>query len=180
MSKVKAGFVGFGIVDYPRDLIERKRRQGLEWLQSSNIEVIDAGLATDNPNGEDVRRAIAELSHADVDLLVACVAGWIPSQVVINVLSEFRHLPILLWGLAGNWEGGRLVTTADQAGTTALRRAMEDLGFNFKYLPSFQDAPPPLDKVTTFARAAAGRKTTAPCDDRGDGIQGHELVRHYV
>ena len=158
MSKVKAGFVSFGIADYPRELIERKGRQGLEWLQSSNIEVTSTALVTDNPDGEDVRRAIAELSNVDIDLLVACVAGWIPSQVVINVLNEFRHLPILLWGLAGNWEDGRLVTTAEQAGTTALRRAMEDLGFNFKYLPSFQDAPPPLDKVSTFAHAAAAVK----------------------
>jgi L-fucose isomerase-like protein len=158
MPKVTAGFVGFGEVNTPRDIIENKCRQAITWLESSGVEVISTAPVSDDPEGKDVRRAIAELSHADFDLLVACVAGWIPSHAVINVVSQFGRLPILLWGLCGTMENGRLVTTADQAGTTALRQTLEDLGLTFKYVPSFQDAPPPLNKITTFARAAAAVK----------------------
>jgi L-fucose isomerase-like protein len=155
MQNVKVGFVGFGEVNSPRELIERKCRQAIEWLQAANLDVISTAPVSDDPVGSDVRRAVAELSKADFDVLVTCLAGWIPSHAVISVASEFRHHPIVLWGLAGRVEDGRLVTTADQAGTTALRQTMEDLGWSIKYVPSFQNAPPPLNKIATFARAAS-------------------------
>jgi L-fucose isomerase-like protein len=158
MQKVRVGFVGFGEVNSPRELIERKCQRAIEWLQSANLEVISTAPVSDDPAGSDVRRAVAELSKADFDVLVTCLAGWIPSHAVISVASEFRHHPIVLWGLAGSVENGRLVTTADQAGTSALRQTMEDLGWNIKYVPSFQNASPPLNKIATFARAASAVK----------------------
>jgi len=64
-------------------------------------------------------RSLEELSCQDFDLLVVCVAGWIPSHTVIDVISPFAHKPMVLWGLTGYYDNGRLVTTADQAGTSA-------------------------------------------------------------
>ena len=155
MEKARVGFVGFGEVNTPRELIERKCRQAIEWLQSANLDVISTAPVSDDAAGSDVLRAVADLSKADFDVLVTCLAGWIPSHAVVSVASEFRHHPIVLWGLAGSVENGRLVTTADQAGTTALRQTMEDLGWNIKYVPSFQNTPPPLNKIATFARSAS-------------------------
>ena len=113
----------------------------------------------DDPAGETAQRAISELAGGTFDLLIACVAGWIPSYTIVRVLSEFRHLPIILWGLSGRIEGARLVTTAEQAGTTALRQTLEDLGFTFRYIPNFQDAAPRVDEIARFARAAAAART---------------------
>ncbi len=158
MLKPKVGFVRFGEVNTPREIIEKKCQQAIKWLESAGLEVVSTAPVSDDPDGKDVRRAVAELCAADFDLLITCLAGWIPSHAVISVASEFSAHPILLWGLSGAVEGGRLVTTADQAGTTALRQTMEDLGLRIKYIPSFQDAPPPLNKIATFARAASAVK----------------------
>lgn len=159
MEKVKVGFVGFGEVNTPRELVERKCGQALDWLKEGGLEVISTAPVSDDPAGRDVRRAVAELSAADFDVLVICLAGWIPSHAVIGVASQFSHTPMVLWGLAGSVENGRLVTTADQAGTTALRQTMVDLGWNVKYVPSFQNAAPPIDKIVSFARAAAALRS---------------------
>ena len=158
MLKPKVGFVGFGEVNTPREIIEKKCQRAIEWLESAGLEVVSTAPVSDDPEGKDVRRAVAELEATDFDLLVTCLAGWIPSHAPISVASEFAQLPILLWGLSGEVQGGRLVTTADQAGTTALRQTMEDLGLRIKYVPSFQDAPPPLSKIASFARAASAQK----------------------
>lgn len=158
MLKPKVGFVGFGEVNTPREIIEKKCQQAIQWLESSGMEVVSTAPVSDDPDGKDVRRAIAELAGADFDLLVTCLAGWIPSHAVISVASEFSAHPILLWGLSGTVESGRLVTTANQAGTTALRQTMEDLGLRIKYVPSFQDTPPPVNKITAYARAASAVK----------------------
>ena len=88
-------------------------------------------------------------------MLVVCLAGWIPSHTVVDVISPFVHKPMVLWGLTGYTEGGRLVTTADQAGTSALRNPLEALGFRFRYVYDTPDAPyGAADKVAAFGSVA--------------------------
>jgi L-fucose isomerase-like protein len=149
-----AAFVGFGEINTPREIIERKCAEARQQLEAEGIEIIWTEPVSDDPEGRDVARALADLEGKEFDLLVACVAGWIPSHAVISVIEPFKHKPILLWGLTGWTEGGRFVTTADQAGTTALRKPMADMGYDFKYVINTYGQAPNMDKVTSFARAA--------------------------
>lgn len=159
LRKIKAGFVGFGEVNSPRELIERKVAAARRALEERDIELVYTAPVCDDPQGENEARARHELAGADFDMLVVCVAGWIPSHSVISVIDGFAHKPMVLWGLTGHTEGGRLVTTADQAGTSALRDPMDALGYRFKYVYDSPDAPPTgADRVRRFgevARAAA-------------------------
>lgn len=154
MRKIRAAFVGFGEVNTPRDIIERKCSDALKLLESEDIEVLATAPVSDDPDGKDVQRALAYLEKQDFDLLILCVAGWIPSHAVIAVADPFKHKPVLLWGLAGWREGGRLITTADQAGTTALRKPMADMGYLFKYVVNIADKPVAMNKIKAFAEAA--------------------------
>jgi L-fucose isomerase-like protein len=61
---------------------------------------------------------------------------------------------MLLWGLTGWVETDRFITTADQAGTTALRKPMQDLGYTFKYVANRYGLPPDMAKNVGFAKAA--------------------------
>jgi hypothetical protein len=134
MRDIRVAFVGFGEVNTPRALIERKCAEACAQLEAEGIELITTAPVSDDLEGRDIARACRELAGSDFDLLVVCLAGWIPSHAVIAVVDQFRHKPMVLWGLSGWNEGGRLVTTADQAGTTALRKPMQDLGYCFKYV----------------------------------------------
>jgi len=154
-SRIRVGFVGFGEVNSPRDLIEQKCAAAIQALVDRGLEVVATAPVSDDPELRDERRAIAELSAANFDLLVVCVAGWIPSHTVIDVITHWAHKPMVLWGLTGHVQYGRLVTTADQAGTAALRDPMEALGFKFKYVYDTYNAPyAGADKVADFARVA--------------------------
>ena len=138
---VQAAFVGFGEVNTPRDLIEKKCNAARSALQNVGIDPFYTEPVSDDPGGVDVSRAKAELASANFDVLIVCLAGWIPSHAVIDTISPFAHKPVVLWGLTGEYVNGRLVTTADQAGTTALRDAMDGLGFRFKYVYETPDRP---------------------------------------
>ena len=178
---IKAGFVGFGEINSPRDLIERKCAAARAALEDRGIVVAGTEPVRDDPLGIEEARARRELAREPFDLLVVCVAGWIPSQTVINVIAEFSHLPMALWGLTGETVNGRLVTTADQAGTSALRDPMEALGFRFKYIYDSPDAvpgtPSGADRVARFARVvwAAGRLRRARI-----GMMGYRDMRLYA
>ena len=65
---------------------------------------------------------------------------------------------VLLWGLCGWREGDRIVTTAEQAGTSALRPALEAMDYTFKYVYNVIDEPEPLEAIDTYIRAAFAAK----------------------
>ena len=154
MHDITAAFVGFGEINTPREIIVRKCAEARRLLEAEGLQLVWTDPVSDDPAGCDVARAKAELAGQDFDVLILCLAGWIPSHAVIAVADAFRHKPMLLLGLTGWEEGGRFVTTADQAGTTALRKPMQDLGYTFKYLPTFRGEALPVAEVMSYARAA--------------------------
>jgi len=154
-TPIRVGFAGFGEVNSPDALIEEKLTRARQSLESLGLEVISTPPIRDDPLRHDETRAREVLSQNNFDALVVCLAGWIPSHTVIDVISPFIHHPVILWGLTGYYEGDRLVTTADQAGTTALRDTLDALGFHFKYIYDTPDAPyAAAQKVFNFAKVA--------------------------
>jgi L-fucose isomerase-like protein len=154
MRNVKAGFVGFGEVNSPAEIIRKKVGGAEKLLKDLGLDLVRTDPVRDDPKGQEAERAVRELKREEFDLLVVCIAGWIPSWAVIRITGEFTHKPMLLWGLAGYTQGGRLVTTADQAGTTALRKVFEDLGYRFKYVYESPGCKPKLEQISSFAAAA--------------------------
>lgn len=177
LPKIKAGFVGFGEVNTPRDLIEQKITRARKTLEDLGFELVTTEPVSDDPAGQDEARAREELARQDFDLLIVCLAGWIPSHTVIDVISPFAHKPMVLWGLTGYYENGRLVTTADQAGTTALRDPMEAMGFKFKYIYDTPDDPyGSTRKVVAFAEIA---RSAALLRRSRVGMMGYRDMRLY-
>ncbi len=150
----KAAFVGFGEVNTPIDIIIRKCEAAAKGLESEGLTLTKVYPVTDDYEEKDVGRAIAALKGAEFDCLVVCIAGWIPTHAVVKVTEHFREKPMVLWGLSGWMEDGRLVTTADQAGTTAIRKTFFDLGYTFKYVYDIIGRPSNTARVAQYARAA--------------------------
>jgi L-arabinose isomerase len=163
----KIGFVCFGEVNTPYERLELLRDQALADLKAGlDVTVVDAGLVIDDVKYETADAAVAKLAAADFSCLIVCVAGWVPTHAVVRVTDHFRHIPMLLWGLCGWRENGKIVTTACQAGTTAIRPTFEALHYRFKYVYSIIGKPAPLDKIKAFVQAACAARalrTTRLC-----------------
>jgi len=151
MDRIKAGFVGFGNNEYPRDVIEKRSLKAKEAIEKRGIELIYTGPVT---NLEEAARAREELSKEDFDFLIICVTAWAASPIVVAVVKDFFYKPILLWGLGGYTEDGRLISPAAQAGTSALREPLEAMGVKFKFIYDWPDSPMNLDKIEDFAKVA--------------------------
>ena len=154
----KTAFVGFGEVNTPVDIIVSKCKAAVESLEKEGLDLIPVYPVADDYEEKDIAKAHAALAGKEFDCLVLCVAGWIPTHAVVKVAEKYRHLPMVLWGLCGWREGDRIVTTADQAGTSALRKTFADLGYTFKYVYDVIGRPSGADKVARFARAASAAK----------------------
>ena len=152
---MKIAFAGFGEVNTPIDIIVDKCSKAVESLKRQDVEIYPCFPIRDDYEETDVNKAIAYFENKSFDALVLCIAGWIPTHAVIKVAEKFRHLPMVLWGLCGWMEDGRLVTTADQAGTSALRKTMKDLGYTFKYVYDIIGKPSKVEEVLSFVKASA-------------------------
>lgn len=155
MKRIKTALVCFGEVNTAIERLTLKHDETLEFLKGLNIDVIDGGIVIDDAHYASAERAIAILEkERNYSSIVLCVAGWVPSHAVVRVTERFKHLPMLLWGLCGWMEGNRIVTTAEQAGTTALRSTLEELDYTFKYVYNMIGHPLPEKKITAFLRAS--------------------------
>lgn len=155
---MKIAFAGFGEVNTPIDIIVNKCTVACESLKRDGVEVLPCFPIRDDYEEKDVNKAIDYFTGKDFDALVLCVAGWIPTHAVIKIAERFRHIPMVLWGLCGWMEEGRLVTTADQAGTSALRKTMKDLGYTFKYVYDIIGLPSRVEEVLAFCKASSAYK----------------------
>ena len=146
-------------VNTPKDVIIRRCKAAADALAAEGLDILPVYPVSDDSADADARAATASLKSEELDALVVCVAGWIPTHAVLKVTENFRHLPMVLWGLCGWYEGDRLVTTADQAGTTALRGVFEELGYKFKYVWDVIGKKTNSQKVASFCRAASAAKS---------------------
>ena len=156
-TAIKVGFVCFGEVNTPIERLQMKHDEALGVLRGFGYDVLDGGLVIDDEKYETADAASAKLAGFDMSCLVVCVAGWVPTHAVIRVTDAWRHVPMLLWGLCGWMENGRLITTAEQAGTTALRPAFEALGYRFKYIYNIVGKDYPTKKIAAFLNACGAR-----------------------
>ena len=157
-KKARVGFVCFGEINTPIERLQMKHDEALAALKQLDYDFVDGGLVIDDPAYETADAALAKVQGEDLCALVVCVAGWVPTHAVIRVTDKLRHIPMLLWGLCGWKENGRIITTAEQAGTTALRPAFEALGYTFKYVYNIIGKPFPMKKLDAFLRASAARR----------------------
>lgn len=151
----KAAFVGFGEVNTPIDIIINKCKATEEGLKKEGLDLVSVYPITDDYEEKDIKKAVDALTGKEFDCLIVCIAGWIPTHAVVKVCEHFREKPMVLWGLCGWTEGDRLVTTADQAGTSALRKTFFDLGYTFKYVYDIVGLPSNTRKVYNYAVAAS-------------------------
>jgi L-fucose isomerase-like protein len=176
IRKIKAGFVGFGEVNTPKEFIVNRCTSAVKILEEAGLELGVIAPICDDPQGKEAARARAELEKFDFELLIVCIAGWIPSWAVFSVIEPFKHKPMVLWGLSGWQDGDRFVTTADQAGTTALRKPMEDMGYTFKYVVTYRGQEPRISEIISYAEAA---RATSLLKTARIGMAGYRDMRLY-
>jgi L-arabinose isomerase len=158
IMKPKVGFVCFGEVNTPFEKLETLHNEAVTTLDAQGFELCDAGIVVDDAEYKTADMAVQKLHSYDMCCLMVCVAGWVPTHAVIRLTDVYRHLPMLLWGLCGWKEGDRIITTAPQAGTTAIRPAFEAMDYRFKYVYSIIGKDHPVGKLSSFINAAHAAK----------------------
>ena len=153
-KKIKAGFVPFGEVNTPKEIIEFKSKNALKDLSSLDWDITSTEPVYDDNKYLTAQKAVAKLKGIEMDLIIVCLAGWIPTHAVIKVIDNFKHIPMVLWTLSGWMKKGKLISTADQAGATSLNFVMKQLGYKHRFVYNVVNKPSPIHKIESFGKAA--------------------------
>jgi L-fucose isomerase-like protein len=158
LEKIRAGFVPFGFYSYPTEVMVARAHEAAEAVRGLGAEVVEADILT---RIDEVPRGLSQLAGKDYDVIIACVIAWTETPVVIGVLRDYLHLPILLWSRGGYTQNDRLVSLGSGAGAVAVLDTLRQLGAKFDYVYDFPDVPMAMDKVSDFCRAAKVVSTLA-------------------
>ena len=173
----EAAFIGFGEVNTPKEIIEKKCLNAKKELENLGINFKCFEIVSDDQQGLHAKKTIEVLQKINFDFIVVCIAGWIPTWAVLRVVNNFSYKPMLLWGLSGYYDDkNKLYTTADQAGTTATRKVFEDLNYNFKYIYNFAGKNTDIEKIKNFAIAV---KTLNKLKSSKIGMMGYRDMNLY-
>lgn len=151
LENIRVGFSAFGYYGYPLEVIARRGHEAADALRAMGIEVTETDPMT---SFDDIARGLEQLAGKEYDAVIACVIAWTETPVIVGILRDYLHLPILLWGRGGYTVDGRLVSPAAQAGTSAVLDTIKFLGAKYKYIYDYPDSPMSLDRVRDFCQAA--------------------------
>ena len=155
-KRIKTAFICFGEINTAIERLRIKHDEALMKIREfEDVESLDCGIVIDDPEYKTGDEALAKLHGQNFSSVIACIAGWVPSHAVLYVIDQYRHIPIMLWGLCGWIESGKIITTADQAGTSALRPTLEELGFKFRFIYNRIGKPYPMQRIHDYLRACA-------------------------
>lgn len=156
MGNVKAAFISFGFFAYPIDFIKNSSKAIFDEAVKRGLDAEYFGPCIEV---EDSERVVKELKTREFDFIIAHVTTWTTSPVVVRVLKDFKHVPVLVWGIGGRTENGTLVSPASAAGTSGLLHTFRQFGIKYKYIYDHPDSEPKVDEVLKFAKIAEAIKS---------------------
>lgn len=176
----RVGFVCFGEVNTPIERLQMKHDEALGVLTAMGYDLLDAGLVIDDEKYATADAAAEKLRGFDMCCLVVCAAGWVPTHAVIRVTDQYRHIPMLLWGLCGWKENGRIITTAEQAGTSGYPPDVRGARLRFQVCLQHHRQRLSAREARRIHFRLRGQARPARRARRHDGLPRYAAVRHAV
>lgn len=167
MKTARAAFISFGFFAYPLEFTRDESRRIFDETCRRGLDMEYFGPVREY---DEANQVVVALAEKNFDFLIVHVTTWTMTPVVITVLREFAHKPILVWGMGGRTVNGTLISPASPAGTSALLHPMRQLGINYKFIYDHPDSPPKIDEVLKFADVVA---TIKALRGRKIGVMGH-------
>lgn len=155
MDQVKAAFISFGCYAYPRDYILARSREVFDAAVREGLNAQYYGPVIELA---DAQAVVNQLETAGFDYVIAHITTWTMTPIVMRVLRELRHRPLLVWGMGGRTEDGTLISPASPAGASALLFPLRQFGIKYKYVYDHPDSPPKISEALDFAAVVQAMK----------------------
>lgn len=145
-----------GDAQYPQD----KLGAAIESVRAAVRSIPCADVVYEGTIMEDVSadEVAADVKKLTFDAIIVNYVSWHITPYVMRTLIDYREKPVLVWGIGGWTENGKLFAPAATAGTTAIIPALKELGFKWMLVNEKPDEPRRVADVERFLRVAGAVK----------------------
>ncbi|MBN1299206.1 MAG: hypothetical protein JW997_05920 [Actinobacteria bacterium] len=129
----KITLLGLYSYAHPADVSEKRVKSTVELLRKNGIEVNFLGSIADNNDSlvQQTRRKLEDTIGESCSIVLV-YAGWSESTGVLNIISDFLHLPIIILCLAGYKVKEGLIAPAAAAGASLLRNSLDSMDVKYR------------------------------------------------
>lgn len=155
-EKTKVIVLSVGDAQYPQDKLGKAINSVREAVRSIPLaEVVYEGSIMEDVSADKVACDVKDLVF---DAIIVNYVSWHITPYVMRTLIDHKDKPILVWGIGGYTENGRLFAPAATAGTTAIIPALKEMGFKYVLVNEKPDEPRRVADVERFIRVAGAVK----------------------
>jgi L-fucose isomerase len=151
MRNPRIVFLPFGYPDYPAKDIERMALDSFSFLNKMDLEIIRIDPIT---TYSDIDRARKILKQEEYDAIVITLISWVEAPLLIDVIQEYRHIPMVLWSHTTYMEGKSRVTLGALPAAGVIRETLEEMEFTFVFTCGMPGDHNVEEKILPFIRAA--------------------------
>ena len=156
LEKIRVAVLSVGDQQYPQDrlgeVISRVRSA------ISALPCVAEAVAATIMNDEDATRAELALKDQHFDAIVVNYVSWHITPFVMRTLKHFRDTPVVVWGIGGRTENGKLDAPAAAAGVTAIVPLLKQMGYRYEVICEKPDEALRIEACDLFLRQAAAAK----------------------
>lgn len=146
-ESIKTSLIGLYSYAHPKEKMNSRIDKVVKSLRSKNIDVNFIGYVADHDKNsiEAAKKKLIE-TIGDSSSIVLVISGWVESPPVLRVITDFLHLPMLVWSLAGYYTDNGLISPAGAAGASLLNQVLKNM--NAKHITIYQKVGEDLNVET--------------------------------
>ncbi len=144
----KVTLIGLYSHAHPEDIARERINSRVELLEKQGIEVNFLGSLGDHDEilVEKTGNKLEETIGSSCCIILV-YSGWSESTGIINIISDYLHLPIIVWSLAAYRDKSGLIAPAAAAGASLLRHTLDSMNAKYSCIYESIDSTPGVDAV---------------------------------
>jgi len=156
VTPTKVIVLSVGDAQYPQDRLAGAIDSVRKAVRSIPLaDVVYEGTIMEDVSADKVANDVKALVF---DAIIVNYVSWHITPYVMRTLIDHKDKPVLVWGIGGWVENGKLFAPAATAGTTAIIPALKEMGFKYMLVNEKPDEPRRVADVERFIRVAGAVK----------------------
>ena len=147
----KVTLIGLYSYAHPKNIAESRIKNTVRLLNQNGVEINFIGSIADHDSAqvEETRRKL-ENTISDSCCIILVYSGWSESTGILRIISNYLHLPIIIWSLAGYKMPEGLIAPAAAAGASLLRNSLDSMNIKYRCIYDSIDYDTNLKEVLEF------------------------------
>ena len=147
----KVTLIGLYSHAHPEDISKDRINSTVSMIKKQGIEVNFLGSVRDHDDflAGKIRKKLAD-TIGNSCCIILVYSGWSESTGILNIITNYLHLPLIIWSLAGYKLKAGLIAPAAAAGASLLRNTLDSMNAKYRCIYDSIDSEENIKDVIRY------------------------------